>query len=320
MRKRNVLGLLSFLLFVSACSGDRAAVVTTTTTAVPITPTTLDEASIREAKKTNLLSELFTNNQVGDYEKPNNFFATTEEIQQILRKYGVFGNVKASFTGYDALLGIQVQRELCDDWLLEDLVASAKPSRTVGRFFSWAQQPGTEDSSAAAILAHGGMNIFEVSDNGLAGLVADYFALRGGVCEPTSYQYGLPNWENWQERFDTEIKEQWWTEQQLLKVGVEVRNKFVVKWDSAYFGPDSEFGTGFRIVQTAENRSFLRVFKIVPNTEMGLLTVIELNIIRNGTSKDSPSINELAKTYGPAFAELEIKMESKLKDYLESGQ
>ena len=63
----------------------------------------------------------------------------------------------------------------------------------------------------------------------------------------------------------------------------------------------------------------MRVFKIVPHVEMGLLTVIELNIYRNGTGKNAPSINELAETYGPAVAELEITMESKLYDYLANG-
>ena len=318
MRKQYIFGLLSLLLFTGACSGDGKAVVTTTTT-VPATTTTLDAVSIREAKKANLLSELFIDNQVGDYEKPHKFFATTEEIQQILRKYGIFGNVKASFTGYDAIIGLQVQRDLCEDLHLEDLVASAYPSRTVGRFFSWAEQPGTEDAEEGAIFAHGGMNIFEVSNNGLAGFVADYFALRGGACKLTSYQYGMFNFENWLEKFDREISGQWWEEQQLLRIGVEVRTKFDVKWDSAYFATEDEFPPGFRIVQTAGNRSYMRVFKIVPHVEMGLLTVIELNIIRNGTSKNSPSINELAETYGPAFAELEITMESKLQDYLANG-
>lgn len=35
--------------------------------------------------------------------------------------------------------------------------------------------------------------------------------------------------------------------------------------------------------------------------------------------KNAPSINELAETYGPAAAELEITMESKLYDYLANG-
>ena len=321
MRKQYTFGLLSLLLFTGACSGDGAAVVTTTTTTttVPATTTTLDEASIREARKANLLSELFIDNQMRDFEKPHKFFAATEEIQQILRKHGIFGNVKAAFAGSDVLVGAQVQREICDDWLLEDLVASAKPSQVVGRFFTWTQQPGTEDSTEGAMFAHGGMNIFEVSDTGVADFVADYFAVRGGACKPTSYQYGLTNWDNWQERYQEVIDGQWWTEQQMLEMGVEIRKKLDAKWDSGYFGPDCESCPGFRIVQTAGNRSFLRVFKITPHIEMGLLTVIELNIIRNGTNKNSPSIIELAKTYGAAMGELEITMESKLKDYLANG-
>ena len=169
------------------------------------------------------------------------------------------------------------------------------------------------------MFASGGMNIFEVSNNELAGFVADYFALRGGACKTTSYQYGMPDVENWLEKFDREISGQWWEEQQLLRIGVEVRTKSDFKWDSAYVATEGESHPGFRIIQTAGNRSYMRVFKIVPLVEMGLLTVIELNIFRNGTGKNSPSINELAATYGPAFAELEITMESKLYDYLANG-
>ena len=153
------------------------------------------------------------------------------------------------------------------------------------------------------------------------GFVADYFALRGGACKPTSYQYGNFDFANvnWQEKFEREISEQWWEEQQLLRIGVEIRTKSDFKWDSGYFETEGESPPGFRIIQTAGNRSSMRVFKIVPHVEMGLLTVIELNIYRNGTGKNAPSINELAETYGPAFAELEITMESKLYDYLANG-
>ena len=322
MVHRFALKFLPIVLLISSCSsgGGAESTTTTSTTTVSVTTTTLDPVSIREAKKAALLSELFIDNQVGDYGKPHKFFAATEEIQQILRKYGIFGNVKPAFTGFDVLLGTQVQREICDDWLLEDLVASAKPSRTVGRFFSWAQQPGTEGATEGAMFAHGGMNIFEVSDNDIEGVVADYFAVRGGACKPMSYQYGLLDWENWQERFDSEIDGQWWTEQQMLKIGVEIRKKLDVKWDSAYFGPDIGSGPGFRIIQTSGNRSYMRIFRIISNSEMGLLTVIELNIIRNATSKNSPSIVELVDTYSPAFGELEIAMESKLAEYLAIGQ
>jgi len=319
MRKQYIFGLLSLLLFTGACSGDGKAVVTTTTT-VPATTTTLDAASILEAKKANLLSELFIDNQVGDYKKPHKFFATTEEIQPILRKYGIFGNVESSYTGYEALAGLQAQRNLCEDLHLEELVASANPSRTVGRFFSWGEAPGIEDAGEGAMFASGGMNIFEVSNSDeLMGFVADYFALRGGACKTTSYQYGNFDFVDWQDKFEREISEQWWEEQQLLRIGVEVRTKSDFKWDSAYFETEGESPPGFRIIQTAGNRSYMRVFKIVPHVEMGLLTVIELNILRNGTGKNSPSISELAETYGPAFAELEIMMESKLYDYLANG-
>jgi hypothetical protein len=300
----------------SCTSGGEAESTTSTTTT---TTTTLDPASLREAKKAALLSELFVDNQVGDYEKPHKFFASIEEIQPILRKYGVFGNVKASFAGFLALAGAQHQREFCDDLLLEDLVLMANPSRTVGRFFDWVQQPGTEDAPAEAMFTQGGMNIFEVSDNGLANFVADYFALRGGTCKPTTYRYGQTDWDNWQERFEREIKEQWATEQQLLNAGVEIRTKFAASWDSAYFRDDGEFGPAFRIIQTSPKQRYIRVFKISSYTDMGLLTVIELKMIRNG-SKNSPSIVELAKTYGPVFAELEIAMESKLNEYLANEQ
>jgi hypothetical protein len=54
---------------------------------------------------------------------------------------------------------------------------------------------------------------------------------------------------------------------------------------------------------------------VIEYAELGLLTVIELNVSRNGT-KNSPSIVELVNLYAPAVAELEITMENKLADYL----
>jgi hypothetical protein len=300
----------------SCTSGGEAESTTSTTTT---TTTTLDPASLREAKKAALLSELFVDNQVGDYDKPHKFFASIEEIQPILRKYGIFGNVKASFAGFLEMAGAQHQREICDDMLLDDLVQMAYPSQVVGRFFDWVDQPGTKDAPAEAMIAQGGMNIFEVSDNGLMNYIADYFAVRGGTCKPTTYLYGLTDWDNWEERHQREVNVQWAREQALLNLGVEIRTDKAVSWDSAYFRDDGEFGTAIRIVQTSPKQRYIRVFRIVSYAEMGLLTVIELQIMRNGP-KNAPSIVEMAKTFAPAVAELEIAMESKLNEYLANEQ
>ena len=310
--KRRVIPFVFFCVAaLTSCTSGGATNSTTSTS----TTTTLNPASLREAKKAALLAELFFANQVGDYEKPHKFFASIEEIQPILRKYGIFGNVKATYAGFDAIVGAQYQRELCDDIFLEDVVLTGNPTRTVGRFFSWVQQPGTDGAPPEAMWAHGGMNIFEVSDDDPVNLLADDFALRGGSCKPTTYRYGLLDSDNWQERFKKEVTEQWATEQQLLRVGVEIRTDMAVSWDSAYFRDDGEFGPAIRIIQTSEKQRMIRVFKIVSYAEMGLLAVIELNIIRNG-AKNAPSIVEMAKTFAPAVAELEIAMESKLNEYL----
>ncbi|NBT00240.1 MAG: hypothetical protein EBS61_06275 [Betaproteobacteria bacterium] len=287
MKRRVIPFVFLCVAALTSCTSGGATNSTTSTS----TTTTLNPASLREAKKAALLAELFFANQVGDYEKPHKFFASIEEIQPILRKYGIFGNVKATYAGFDAIVGAQYQRELCDDIFLEDVVLTGNPTRTVGRFFSWVQQPGTDGAPPEAMWAHGGMNIFEVSDDDPVNLLADDFALRGGSCKPTTYRYGLLDSDNWQERFKKEVTEQWATEQQLLRVGVEIRTDMAVSWDS------------------------IRVFKIVSYAEMGLLAVIELNIIRNG-AKNAPSIVEMAKTFAPAVAELEIAMESKLNEYL----
>lgn len=317
MRKQFSWALIPFLLFTSACSGGGEAVVTTTTasTSVPVTTTTLDPASIFEAKKTDLLSELFIDNQGADFNKEHKFFATTEEIQDILRKNVIFGDVQLVWAGFDALMGAQVQRELCDDFLLEDLVAGAAPIRTVGRFFTWTNSSAGRDATEGAMFAHGGMNIFEVSSSGLADDVADYFAIRGGACELTSFVYACVDFASCKEKYLPQ-QQQWWTEQEVLDVGVEIQRKNDVKFDSRFCSETCVGGPGFRITQTSGRRCYIRTFRVIEHIELGLLTVIELNVLRNGCGRNSPSIVELAKTYAPAIAELEITMERKLADYL----
>jgi hypothetical protein len=318
MRKQRFWGMIPFLLFASACSGSGDAVVTTTTstTSVPVTTTTLDPASIFEAKKTDLLSELFIDNQGSDFYKEHKFFATTEEIQNILRKNGIFGNVELQWPGFDAFTGAQVQRELCDDYSLEGLVAIVAPPRTriVGRYFTWTNS-NLEGATAAAMFFHGGMTIFEVPNSGLAEIVADYFAVRGGTCELTSFKYRCSNWAKCEQIYNPLQRQQWFTEQPLLDAGVEIQRKNDVKFDSRFCSETCVGGPGFRITQTSGRRSYIRTFRVIEYAELGLLTVIELNVSRNGT-KNSPSIVELVNLYAPAVAELEITMENKLADYL----
>ena len=302
----------------TSCSsgGGAESTTTTSTTTVPVTTTTLDPAAIREAKKVALLSEVFIDNQGADFNKEHKFFATTEEIQNILRKNGIFGGVELVWAGFDAFTGAQVQRELCDDFLLEDLVARAAPSRTVGRFFTWtASAANYEGSTEGALFAMGGMNIFEVSNGGLADFVADYFAIRGGACELTSLKYQCFDWTSCEQAYSPQPP-QWWTEQQVVGAGIEIKRKDDVKLDSRFCSEDCVGGPGFRITQTSGKRCFVRTFRLIEHIELGLLTVIELNVLRNGCGRNSPSIVELAKNFAPAIAELEITMERKLADYL----
>jgi len=300
----------------TSCSsgGGAESTTSTSTTTVPVTTTTLDPAAIREAKKAALLSELFIDNQGSDFNKEHNFFATTEEIQNILRKGGIFGDVELVSAGYDAFTGVQVQRELCDDYFLEDLVASARPQRTVGRFFTWTNSDAREGADEKAMWAHGGMNIFEVSNSGLADFVADYFAIRGGTCEFTSYVYRCDDWTFCKAAYAPQPP-QWWTEQQVVRAGIEIQRKNDVKFDSKFCSEDCVGAPGFRITQTSAKRSYIRTFRIIEHIEMGLLTVIELNVYRNG-NRNAPSIFELIDMYVPAMAELEITMERKLLDYI----
>jgi len=312
----------------TSCSsgGGAESTSTTSTTTVPVTTTTLDPAAIREAKKAALLSELFIDIQHLDFNKEHKFFNTTEEIQNILRKNGIFGDIELVWAGFDAFAGVQAQRELCDDFFLEDLVKRAVPNRTVGRFFTWTNSDAIEGADEGAMWAHGGMNIFEVENAGLADFVADYFAIRGGTCELTSYIYRCDDWISCEQKYleDKEffravflspITEQWWTEQQMLDAGVEIQRKNDVKFDSKFCSEDCVGAPGFRITQTSGKRSYIRIFRIIEHIEMGLLTVIELNVYRNG-NRNAPSIFELIDMYVPAMAELEITMERKLLDYI----
>lgn len=317
MRTRALRFVVVCVIGLTSCSsgGGAESTTTTSTTTVPVTTTTLDPAAIREAKKAALLSEVFIDNQGADFNKEHKFFATTEEIQNILRKNGIFGGVELVWAGFDALMGAQVQRELCDDFLLEDLVARAAPIRTVGRFFTWANSSAAREGTEGAMFAHGGMNIFEVSNSGLADEIADYFAIRGGACELTSFVYRCDDYASCKQKHLPQ-QQQWWTEQEVLDVGVEIQRKNDVKFDSRFCSEDCVGGPGFRITQTSGRRCYIRTFRVIEHIELGLLTVIELNVLRNGCGRNSPSIVELAKKFAPAIAELEITMERKLADYL----
>lgn len=323
MQKRYIFGLLSFLLFISACSASGEAVVSTTTIR-NTTSTTADPESVLYFLIEELQNSLFKYGRSGigsnfnprDVE-PHFMFATIEEIQEVLRRYGIYGNIYSSISGEDAIKGIQPQRELCDDWLLEELLAPYMRA-PVGRYFSFESDDTT--FTEGAVLAQGGITAFANLDErpDLVGLVTDAFAARGGTCKANSKFYVVRDKENWREGFDSNVRGSWWSEWELLKVPFDFNSKLgELEFDSIFFGPDSESLPGFRIVQVAEKRTWIRVFSIIDYKELQTTMLIELNIFLNGTSGNSPSINEFSEKYGLAFAELETLMSSKIVNLID---
>lgn len=246
------------------------------------------------------------------YIHSNGFFATIEELQTVLREFGIFGDIRAKPAAMAAFsVSKQLQRELCDDWLLEDVIAQLEPTNTVGSNFDWDNDKAdmlTDD----AVLARGGMNIFQVPSaeklRNLEGLFSDNFAARGGECSANSKFYGAVADEgkfidNWSDTLTT----QWWTEQQLLDLTFPLKGR-ALEFYSRFGKQDSDLGLGFRVVQAASGDNYIRNFSLIPFPELGLLVVTEVNIYMNATSSGSMTRVEFAETYAPAFSKLQTEM------------
>lgn len=310
--------MLPIVLVLGSCSASAEDSSDTTSTSVALsTTTTVDVEALKEQARGDLLTKLFQNNQWSN-DQPHPFFANIEQLQTILREFGIFGDIVPQWAGMDAVRSIQPQRELCDDWLLEDLIADLNPTETVGRFFGWNDEDVSIFSNNA-VFAQGGMNIFQVSSveklKGLEGRVADNFAARGGDCKATSKFYAIRDVDNFAEKFGDTITTQWWTEQQLLEIPFDVTSRSL-KFESRFGKQDFDLGLGFRVLQAASGENWIRNFSLVPLPDLGLLVVIELNIYMNSTVSGSMSGVEFAETYAPALPKLQTQMFKELIGFI----
>lgn len=317
MLRRFALNLIPIVLLLGSCSASTDDSANTTTTEALPTTTTLDAVALKEQAKSELLTELFKNTQWVNYQ-PHPFFANVEELQLILREFGIFGDIVPEWAGIAAVRALQLQRELCDDWLLEDLIAELEPTQTVGRFFGW-NMDSTDVLTNDAVLAQGGMNIFQIQSaeklKNLEGRVADNFAARGGDCKAVSNFYRVRDAETFGEKFEETLTTQWWTEQQLLDIPFDIEDRDL-RFDVRFGKQDSDFGLGFRVLQVANGDNWIRNFSLIPFPELGLLVVTELNIYMNATSSGSMTEVEFAETYTPALSKLQTEMFGDIFGYI----
>lgn len=319
MRKQFSWALIPFLLFTSACSGGGEAVVTTTTTtAVPITTTTVDMETLKENLRNNFKSELFQNLEWWQDDKPSRFFATTDDIQQVLRKYGISGFVQSTTVpwAYNAT----PQRKLCEDISLDDAIAKLEPSNIVGRFFHWDVLKA--DFSNSAVLATGGMHVFEIASSeklgGLAGNLVDSFNAGGGECQvrPDFYQVDALA-EEWDPKWSALPFQQWWNDQKLVDSGTATLRKGRVNFETMLMDQAAEIG--FQFMQFGIDYNWIRDFFVFTYPELGLLVLIEVNVYENSKTDKSPSIVEFTDEYVDAVAELQSLLFKNLYNYLKDN-
>lgn len=323
MRKPNVLGLLSFLLFAGACSGDKSALVTTTTTTttVPVTTTTIDEEALKESQRNVFKSELFQDlewwrayDTPDAPAAPSEFFATIEEIQQVLRKYAISGFVVTNSIPWT--FAATPQRKVCDNIILDDVIAELEPTNIVGRFFTWDGLKAV-DFSRGTVLATGGMHVFETppSDKlrGLAGSVVDKFNAGGGECQVRPNFYSVKE-SDWTDKWGKLPFQHWWNDNKLVDSGIATLKTGRVTFETLLLNQVAE--VGFQFLQYGINENWIRDFFVFTYPELGLVVLIEVNIFENAPTSKSPSTVEFADQYLDVAAELQLLLFKNLNNYL----
>jgi len=263
-------------------------------------------------------SELFQNLEWWQYDEPSRFFATTDDIQQVLRKYGISGFVLPTAVpwAYNATL----QRKLCDDISLDDAIAELEPSNIVGRFFQI--DVSKADFSNNAVLATGGMHVFEIASSeklgSLAGNVVDSFNAGGGECQvrPERYQVAVPA-EEWDPKWRALPLQQWWNDQKLVDSGTATLTKGFVNFETLLIDQAAEIG--FRFTQFGIDYNWIRDFFVFTYPELGLLVLIEVNVFENSETDEFPSIVEFTDKYADAVKELQSLLFKNLYNYLKDN-
>jgi len=311
-------GIIASLLIAlsSACSSGGQEVqqelATTTTASQATTTTTIDPAVLLQEERERFLTELFMNNTRGFEDTDLVGFLSLEEIGGVLRQSELSGKLKYGAVGESILY--QSQREICDDWLVEDLVATLQPSKSVSR--SYISDFRGTDATNEAIFLIATMTVFEVSDPGLLGgleaQVVDGLAASGGRCDTSARYYSF--FSDFTKFYQSDTQ-QWWTDEQATNNGIEY-DDLRLKYSTSFTASNLDRFTnypGFFIAQPAAENSdrSLRVYSFTPIPNLGRMVLLDLNFRLNYTDENSISPVDFITKTSPVLGDIRYEMLNK---------